>query len=222
MNERNKGMNHETTIVPISDLKPHPRNYRAHPQDQIDHLAKSIKEHGFYRPVVCTEDMTIIAGHGIVSAAKSLGLAEIPAVILPIGSDDAKALKILTGDNELMRLAEVDDRALSEILREIKDVDELLGTGFDASMLANLVMVTRPQSEIRDINEAAEWVGLPSYEPKEQPCQVRISFMDSAVRRQFMVALGYPSDMKDESQCWSVWYPRKEREDPSSLRFAQE
>ena len=46
-------------------LKPHPRNYRDHPQDQIDHLIQSIRENGFYRNVVVANDNTILAGHGV-------------------------------------------------------------------------------------------------------------------------------------------------------------
>jgi ParB-like chromosome segregation protein Spo0J len=40
-------MNIET--VPIENLKPHPQNYKEHPENQLDHIIKSINEHGFYR-----------------------------------------------------------------------------------------------------------------------------------------------------------------------------
>lgn len=206
---------------PIEELISHPRNYRRHPEDQIDHLAKSISEHGFYRPVVVANDSTILAGHGIVSAAKRLGMTTVPAVVLDVAPDDAKALKILTGDNELGRLAEIDDRALSEILREIKSVDELLGTGFDASMLANLVMVSRPQSEINDINEAADWVGMPDYEPVTQPLKLIVSFDSAEDRRVFMQLVDFDPTKMKEKETMSVWWPQREREDPSSLRFEE-
>ncbi len=30
--------------VPTKDLKPHPRNYRGHPDDQIDHIVQSLTD----------------------------------------------------------------------------------------------------------------------------------------------------------------------------------
>lgn len=214
-------MEHETINYDISELKPHPRNYRSHPEDQIDHLVRSIEEHGFYRPVVVARDGTILAGHGIVQAAKRMGLSEIPAVVIDIAHDDPKALKILTGDNEVGRLAEIDDRMLSEILKDIKDMDELVGTGFNPMMLANLVMVTRPQSEINDINEAAEWVGMPEYEAQDEPLKLTVSFEDEEDRRNFMQLIGVGHTRFKNQGTWSIWWPEREREDPSSLRFSE-
>ena len=60
--------------IPIARLKAHPRNYKGHPTDQIEHLAQSLREHGWYRSVVTASDYTILAGHGIVAAATSIGL----------------------------------------------------------------------------------------------------------------------------------------------------
>src|SRR5437764_115147 len=133
--------NRETESVAVSSLRPHPRNYREHPDDQIEHLAASLKEHGFYRNVVIAQDGTILAGHGVIEAAKRLGLETARVVRLPIEADSPAALKVLTGDNEIEHLAEQDDRLLSELLREIAQDDPLalLGTGYDEAMLANLV-----------------------------------------------------------------------------------
>lgn len=212
---------HPLEMVAVSSLTGHPRNYRRHPEDQIDHLAKSLQEHGFYRPVVVADDNIILAGHGIVQAAKRLGWATVPVIRVPIPSYDPKALKILTGDNELGRLAEIDDRALSELLKEIKDTDGLLGTGFDPLMLANLVMVTRPQSEIADIDEAAEWAGLPGYEAEDKPVQAIVSFDSEEDRLRFMQVLGLDAAHMKRTRSWSLWWPAKERQDLSSLRFEE-
>lgn len=209
----------------VEDLKPHPRNYRGHPQDQIDHIASSIKQHGFYRNVVCAEDGTILAGHGVVLAAKQLGMPEVPVIMLPIPADDPKAMKILTGDNELMRLAEVDDRLLSEILKEVRDVDVdgLIGTGYDEKMLANLVMITRPQSEINDIDEAAQWVGMPSFEPNINPKKIVVNFENAEDRVRFMDLIGAKvlNKSHDEGNIWSIWWPEKEIEDKAAYRFVE-
>ena len=72
---------HEAEMTPVSDLKPHPRNYKDHPDDQLEHIIESIKSTGFYRNIVIAQDGTILAGHGVVAAAKKMGLT-IPSSIL--------------------------------------------------------------------------------------------------------------------------------------------
>lgn len=213
-------MIHKTELVEIADLKPHERNYRGHPADQLTHITQSIREHGFYRNVVVANDGTILAGHGVVDAATAEGITTIPVVRLDIGPNDPKALKVLTGDNELTRLAEIDDRLLSELLREIKDtdLDGLLGTGYDEQMLANLVFVTRPASEIGDFNEAAAWVGLPAYEEASTIPKVVVNFDNTEDRDAFLKRLKVKRQ-RGMGLVISIWWPDRPREDPVSLRF---
>lgn len=206
--------------VSIDTLKSHPKNYREHPDDQLTHIIHSIETNGLYRNIVVAKDFTILAGHGVVKACKKMGIDEVPIIHLDIEPDSTQALKILTGDNEVGRLAEVDDRELSEILKEIKvtDMDELLGTGYDAMMLANLAMVTRPASEIANVNEAAEWIGLPDYEPKEDVYKVVMSFRNAEDRNQFVDLCKIPQG-NENSLTWSCWWPQKQKEDVSSLKY---
>ena len=120
-----------TETIPLANLIPHPRNYRTHPQDQIDHLCESIRKNGLYRNIVIARDDTILAGHGVVEACGQLGMEDIPIVRLDVAPDDPTALKVLAGDNEISHLGEINDRVLSDILKEINefDVDGLIGTG---------------------------------------------------------------------------------------------
>lgn len=69
--------------VPISEIKPYLSNPREHPEDQIEMIGASITRFGFNNPVLLSQDYTVIAGHGRIMAAKRLGLAIIPAIILP-------------------------------------------------------------------------------------------------------------------------------------------
>ena len=204
----------------LEDLKAHPKNYREHPEDQLTHLMKSIEQHGFYRNIVVAKDNTILAGHGVVKASLRMGLKEAPVIKLDIDPDSPKALKVLAGDNELGRLAEVNDRALSELLKEImaKDVEGLLGTGYDEMMLANLAMVTRPAAEIKNINEAAEWLGMPDYEPTEVPYKISLNFRNIEDRSQFLSLSGL--EIADtEGKTLIGWFPPKEREDKASVKY---
>lgn len=204
-------------LVQVSDLKPHPRNYREHPEDELEHLCESIRTNGVYKNIVTAEDLTILAGHGVVLACRRLGLEQVPIRRLPLDASDPKALKVLAGDNEIGHLSEIDDRVLTEMLQDIKNLDMtgLLGTGFDGSMLANLIMVTRPQSEIADFNAAAEWIGLPGYEQVPDTLKIIVSFRNAADRAEFTRILGLQLAEKTKS----TWWPYKAKEDPSSLRF---
>jgi hypothetical protein len=169
MSSPNRSLLRQSETVEISTLTPHPRNYQKHPEEQLNHLRESIVEHGLYRNVVIAKDSTILAGHGVVEAARSLNLKEVPVIRLNITPDSPKALKVLAGDNEISKLGEVDDRMLTELLKEVSEVDELLGTGFDEAQLASLVMISRPTTEIRSMDEAAEWIGLPEFQSSSRP-----------------------------------------------------
>jgi len=212
--------NMETQTVAICDLIPHPKNYRKHPEDQLEHIIASIKEHGLYRNIVIARDNTILAGHGVVQALEQLGVEQVSVVRLDISPDDPAALKVLTGDNTISHLGEIDDRLLTELLKEIhdSDVSDLLGTGFTDAMLANLVFVTRPESEIDSYDAAASWVGLPGYVPEKKPRQVLVSFTSEKDVETFAELLG----IEISPLCKATWFPFKAREDPSSIQWQGE
>lgn len=209
-----------TEIVPVGKLKNHPRNYRTHPDDQIEHIKKSIEQNGIYRPFVVASDYTILAGHGVYQAVLEMDISEVPVVKIDIDPESPQALKILTGDNEISHLGEVDDRALTEILKDIKefDIEGLVGTGYDEMMLANLVFVTRPQSEIAGVNEAAEWVGMPEYEPAPIYPKIVMSFLTLEDKIKFINELGLRI-IEPSKPTHSVWWPEKKNDDPSSVKF---
>jgi hypothetical protein len=210
----------KTEVVAIGSLKPHPRNYRGHPDDQLSHITESIRTNGIYRNIVVARDGTILAGHGVVEAAKKMGLKEVPVIRIDVDPEDTKALKIMTGDNEISHLAELDDRTLTELLKDInlRDPEKLLGTGFDEQMLAALALVTRPKSELNDINEAAEWVGMPGYNPDLAPLKIVVSFMTEEDRQSFAALCGATFTPKTKS----MWWPLRDKDDVADVRFEAE
>jgi len=205
--------------IKVSELKDHPKNYRKHPEDQIKHIIKSIEQHGIYRNIVIAKDNTILAGHGVVTAAKKLKINEVPVIRFNIDSDSPQALKLIIGDNEISKLAEVDDYELSNLLKEIKDIDlnELLGTGFDEKTFINLLMVSRPSSEIKDFNEAAEWIGLPDFIPVSGDIKVIVHFRNIEDRKKFFNLV----KQKFTDKTTSIWYPEKNIQDINSLKFEE-
>lgn len=209
----------EIEMVPPESLRPHPGNYRFHPDDQLEHLVESLDENGFYKNVVISNDGFTLAGHGVAEAAIKKGVSLIPVRRMPYDHTDTKALKILVGDNEIPHLGEIDDRALSETLKTIKeaDPDGLLGTGFDDMMLANLVFITRPAEEIKDFDEAAEWVGMPEYDEGNPKIKLVVSFDNEEDRERFGELIGVELTELTKSIHW----PERMIRDVASVRFEQ-
>lgn len=204
-----------TERVNITELKPHPQNYQVHPEDQLAHIMRSIEAHGYYRNVVVARDGTILAGHGIVEASTKMGRTRVPVIRLDLDPDEPRALKVLISDNEINNLAEVDDRLLTELLKDIMGSDDggLLGTGFNEEQAAALTMITRHASEIANKDEAAEWLGMPDYEFTGITDKIIVSFDDPYARYDFAAQLGI--DVTDKTK--SIWWPPKDKEDPGSI-----
>jgi hypothetical protein len=120
-----------------------------------------------------------------------------------------------------MRLADIDDRKLTEVLKKIHDADGLLGTGFNEQQLANLVMITRHSSEIKDLDKAEEWVGMPGYDERIEGTHsyiLTISFASEAERLEFIKK--YPIQITTRiGKTWSTTWPYQGRNDMASIEF---
>ena len=73
-----KGM--EVVYLSPGNLKPYHKNAKKHPDDQVEHIANSIREFGFRQPIVVDENNVVVIGHGRLLAAKKLGLDQVPVV----------------------------------------------------------------------------------------------------------------------------------------------
>lgn len=207
-------------MLKITELKPHPRNYNSHPEDQRKHIAESIKQFGFYRRIIVARDNTILAGHGLFETAKELKLTEVPVLRYSFQPDSKVGLKILAGDNHIRQLAMADDRLLAEILRDVTGEDplNLVGTGFDSEMLSALVFTTRHADEIKDKNDASAWVGLPSFENVDTPLKLIVQFRNTKDREKFCKENKLELSSRTR-ETWSTWWPKKEQDDTASVKF---
>ena len=66
----------KNTVAKISQCVKYATNARTHSPEQINQIAASIKEFGFVNPIIIDDGMNIIAGHGRVMAAQSLGMGD--------------------------------------------------------------------------------------------------------------------------------------------------
>ena len=114
--------------VDINSLIAYPENARTHDEKQIKQIAKSIKKFGFCAPCLVDDDGVLIAGHGRLMAAQTLGLETIPVVrINHLTPEQVKAYRI--ADNQLALNAHWDVGLLSLELGNLKDA------GFDLDLL---------------------------------------------------------------------------------------
>lgn len=210
-------------VVRVEDLTFHPRNYRKHPADQLEHLAASIREHGFYRNVVIARDNTVLAGQGVVQAARYMGLERVPVVRLNVDANERRALKVMAGDNEIARLAEVDPVALTTLLSNIVTAGgrDLNGTGYDALMLSGLALVTRAPKDIPEVDEAGLWGGMPEFDNWPQHSKLFIAFRSPEAREAFLAEFGLKVAHRHRTT-FSAWFPAEGRDDVSAVRFEGE
>ncbi len=98
-------------IWPTDKLVPYDKNPRTHSTEQVNQIAASIAEFGFLNPILVDTTAGIIAGHGRLQAAKQLGLAQVPVVVLNHLTDAQKRAYVIA-DNKLALNAGWDDDLL--------------------------------------------------------------------------------------------------------------
>src|SRR5260221_12746443 len=93
-------MSYRYANLPIEQVRPNAKNTRTHSKKQIRQIATSIRELGFAAPVLVDEYDVLIAGHGRLEAARSLGMTSIPGIILD-GLSEAKKRALMLSENRI-------------------------------------------------------------------------------------------------------------------------
>jgi len=109
-------------MTAISDLKPWATNARTHSKKQVRQIAESIQTFGFTNPILIDDEQTILAGHGRITAAKSLGMASVPCVKLSHMNPEQKRAYVLA-DNKLALNAGWDEDILAGELEALLSLD---------------------------------------------------------------------------------------------------
>ena len=134
----------EAVSKPLEWFVPNDENYRGHSEPQVQVLRESLRAFGVYKNVVARPDGTVLAGHGVITAAKAEGLTSLPVFIFDGTEEQARAL--LVADNEISRLAEDDADQLSQLLASLQDDGMLALTGHDDESLAALLETVAAQA----------------------------------------------------------------------------
>ena len=126
--------------VSVDRLIPSATNARTHTREQVAKIAASIREWGWTNPILVGADDDVIAGHARLLAARKLGLAEVPVILLK-HLTPAQRQALLIADNQLaITGAGWDEELLRSELAKLHDEEftlELLG--FDDAELARLL-----------------------------------------------------------------------------------
>jgi hypothetical protein len=115
-------------MIPIHELKDHPKNRNKHSDEQIERLAKLYEYHGIRHPIIISElSGCIVAGHGRKLAGKKAGFDSMPVVYQKF-ADETAEYAFIQADNAIASWAELD---LAGINADLPD----LGPDFDLEML---------------------------------------------------------------------------------------
>ncbi len=149
---------------PVNSLRPYANNARTHGKKQIDQIADSIRRFGFTNPVLIAGDGEIIAGHGRVAAAKLLGLAEVPTLLLDHLSAAERRAYVLA-DNKLALNAGWDRDLLALELQGLIDLEfDVELTGFsmtEVDLVLDLSVDSKPSSAAGSTAAADDTLPVP-------------------------------------------------------------
>lgn len=140
-------------MVPIKQLKPHPKNRNKHPADQIDRLVKLYEYQGVRHPIIVSNlSGHIVAGHGRLAAAKKLKMETFPVVYQDFVSEEQE-YAFIQSDNAVALWAELDFSAINV---DITD----LGPDFDVDLLGikNFTVEVADKEPLCDEDEIPEKV----------------------------------------------------------------
>ena len=113
----------ELRRVPANELRPNPRNWRTHPEKQLNAIRGILAEVGFAGAELAREledgTLELIDGH---ARAELAGTAEVPVLVLDVNEDEAN--KIVATFDPIGAMAETNKENLDAILRQIQTSSE--------------------------------------------------------------------------------------------------
>lgn len=178
----------DVTPVAIDDLRPDPLNARKHSADNLTAIARSLDEFGQRRAIVIDDAGTILAGHGVWEAAKSLGWTNVDVTVAPGEWSAEQRRAFALADNRTGDLSTWNDEALLESL-EMLDGDALLeAAGFSVDDLDDL------RAEIEEAEPETETDGKGHHGERYTPSLSDYAERYASKTTRF-IALDYPNEI---------------------------
>lgn len=138
--------------VAVASLHAFPENYQGHPAEQLKHLCESL-ELGQWKGIVIWRgpdtdldagQYYILAGHGLVGAARAGGYTHLVAQDWSaLSLDDAR--RLLVADNETAKLATPDNARLLALVEQVRATGRTV-PGVTSERLAEIAALARKQN----------------------------------------------------------------------------
>jgi len=120
----------ELRRVRASELRPNPRNWRVHPQEQREALHGVLAEIGYADALLARPladgTLELLDGH---LRAETTPDMEVPVLVVDL--DDAEAAKLLAVHDPLAAMARADQEMLVQLLADVETDSEALGRLLD-------------------------------------------------------------------------------------------
>lgn len=115
-------------LVPINQIKKHPKNRNKHPREQLERLAKILEYQGWRYPVkISKRSGFVTSGHGRLAAAKLNGWKTVPVNFQDYENDEQEYAD-LQADNAIASWSEMDLEQIKIDLKDMGDLDiDMLG-----------------------------------------------------------------------------------------------
>ncbi len=121
----------------VRGLKEDPQNARLHPERNLDAIRASLEQFGQQKPLVVSADGMVMAGNGVLLAARALGWETVAAVRSNLSARQIRAFAI--ADNRTGDLSEWDEELLARQLQELEEMSiDPSAVGFSIDDLAEL------------------------------------------------------------------------------------
>lgn len=168
-------------LEPIDAVRQHPRNPN---NGDVENLMESIKVNGFYTAITAIRATgEIVAGNHRYQALLGLGATQIPVIWLD--KDATGALRVLVGDNESSRMAQMDQAAQLALLQDLAESEiGLIGTGFTDDKMELLLAQIAQEAEM----PIGEGQGFGAGQAPSGLYQVVIDFQDDETGRDELFA----------------------------------
>lgn len=197
--------------VSIKEVRPNKANPRIIKDNKFHKLVKSIKEFPEMlekRPIVVDENNIVLGGNMRLKASLDAGLKEV-WIDTAEGWTEEQKNEFIIKDNVNFGEWEWD------MLSNEWNSAELEDWGLDVWQNADDVIAM-----VNKGDEYSEWVGMPEFEPKEEPFKIVINFLNEKDRDKYVQENKLKFLAKKEGgRTWSANYPFKERQDLNALSY---
>lgn len=152
----------KVTYRNVKELKPYKKNAKKHPKEQVERIANSIKQFGFFehRAVAIDKDDYVVEGHGRILAAKKAGLTQVPTICLDdMTEEQIKAWRLI--ENKTAE-SSYDETMINKEIEELLQSDiDMEAFGFSVDILEDETIEVEPDVPFTEIlNEENNYIVL--------------------------------------------------------------